>query len=76
MLHCSPEEFITVVDIMAKENQGYYTACWLPESMEPISDSIRVFLTKKPSLDAKIETAAEQKIMDAGSAIAKFDLMR
>ena len=62
LLHCSPEHFIAVIDLVAKENQGFYTAEWTynsahDELMEQVNDSISAFLDEKPSLSEKIHSA-------------------
>lgn len=69
LLHCPADEFIAVVDVVAKENQGYYTAEWGPDSgheelMDKISMSIDAFLREpsRPSIAQPQEIPVSQKI--------------
>lgn len=57
LLQCTNEEFISVVDVVAKDNQEYYTASWLRETTDGVNASIRAFLESGSSLEDKIQQA-------------------
>lgn len=63
LLDCPVDIFISIVDVVARVNQEYYTAEWGPESghdevINQVNQSIEEFLHEKPSLDAQIRAAA------------------